>query len=65
MEAAGGPALFLSLRITHDFTDPAPAFCCRRAWRFSRLASALALRRASLTLRSMFTLPILERSRSV
>jgi len=38
-----GRRYFCRCRITHDFTDPAPAFCCRRAWRFSRLASASAL----------------------
>jgi hypothetical protein len=44
--------------IAHDFTDSAcgAIFCCRRASRRARLAAAFSLRRASLTLRSMFTL---------
>ena len=37
----------------HAFTGAA-AFCWRRVFRFSRLASALVLRRASLIFRSMF-----------
>src|SRR5262249_31152212 len=52
-------------RLAHDFTNPAPAFCCRRAWRFSRLASALVLRRASLIFRSMFILTNVECRRAV
>jgi hypothetical protein len=42
--------------IAHCFADPAcgALFCWRRGSRFARLASALALRCASLTLRSMF-----------
>jgi hypothetical protein len=42
-------------RVAHDFAGGAP-FCCRRASRRARLASTLALRRASLIFRSMFTL---------
>ena len=51
----------------HDFTSPAcgAPFCWRRASRRARLASALVLRRASLTLRSMFMLPIVGCGRTV
>ena len=45
-------------RVAHDFTGPAccAPFCCRRASRFARLASAFSLRRTSFCLCSRFTL---------